>query len=325
MKELPLAGSPFYLIFSLSTIFVAVKVIEFLRRNTSPNDIRPLLLIYDGFLFGVFGVGLVIFFIASNFGSFIFSCSQTGFVYPISLNNELVTKHLVYTYIIVQVVSLGVQVLIAFGRSKTRARGITNSKGIVTSPTYWEASVFGDSFITLIHQTLWTSIVSYYLIVNPVGETLFEPLIDCLNHVFYYGCGILLVTEPVTFGSPSNKSNSKKRELFSSPPTSLKVKIRELARCVCFCAISAHTFYLQSSEGRCHPPSYDGKITNYQNLPAVVLSIYSAAFAAVNLIRLFGSLHETPSDGQKQVSGRIAPNKYRRVTRLTKIPVAMAN
>lgn len=318
MKQLPLAGSPFYLIFSLCTIFIAVKVIEFLRRNSNPKDIRPVLIIYDGFLFGVFGVGFVMFFVASNFGFFLFNCSKTGFVYPIELNNELVTKHLVYTFIIMQVVSLGNQILISFGRSKTRALCVTSSRGTVTLATYWEASIFGDSMITMIHQTIWTIILAHYLIVNPIGETLFEPLVDCLNYVFYYGCGILLVTEPV-----ANIKSSKKNKSSINEAISLKVKLREVARCACFCAISAHTFYLQSHEGRCHPPSSTGTVSNYHHVSAMVVSIYSAIFAAMNMIRVFTSLHvENFVAGRKGLNGKASTNlgnKYRRVTRLSKL------
>lgn len=324
MKELPLAGSPFYLVFSLVSIFVTVKVIEFLRRNSIPKDIRPLLLIYDGFLFGVFGVGFIIFFVASNFGSFLFSCSKTGSVFPIELSHELVTKHLVYTYISMLVVSLGNQILITFGRSKTRALRVTSSRGTVTLSPYWETAVFGESFITMVHQTIWTIIVTFYLIANPIGETMFEPLVDCINYVCYYGCAILLVTEPVTTTNVSNGKSSKKTSVSPLLPNSLKVKLREMARCVCFLFISAHTFYLQSHEGQCHPPSSSGKVLNYQTTSATVVSIYSAVFVAFNLIRLSTSSHSTPLEGKQngkvngKVSGATNPGaKYRRVTRLT--------
>ena len=329
IKQLPLASSPFYLIASLSIIFFAVKSIEFFRRNTNPNDIRPLLIIYDGFLFGVFGTGFIMFFVASNFGSFIFSCSRTGSTFRMELNQELVVKHLVYTYIIMLVVSLANQILITFGRSKTRALRISSSsRGAAHFANYWEANVFGDSFITLIHQSLWTIIVSYYLVTNPVGETLFEPLIDCLNYVFYYGCGILLVTERVPVNiSPRSKSSKKRDSSSFNPPISLKVKLREMARFVCFCAISVHTFYILSNQGHCHPPSSRGAVSNYHQIPATVVSIYSAIFAAINLIRIFGYFQDgvVPMNEKKQSNGKVSyPNKYRRVTRFTKIPVAVA-
>lgn len=131
-------------------------------------DIRPWQLIHDGFLFGVYGVAIPLFFSVNQFGPLLVSCGNSV------IENEYVeaaTKHLVFTYAIISYIHYLRPIIQALGNVQI------------------------DVGIDLVHHFIWSNLIIVYCAANPVGLTLLIPVIDCLVKVVHYGSSVLLVAQ----------------------------------------------------------------------------------------------------------------------------------
>ena len=181
LLTIPLFQSPFQYgsVFAFILILIAsvswtkkVSLASSSKINNSsvlPSvDIRPLQLIHDGFLFGVYGVAIPLFFSVNEFGPMLLSCSnriiENDFV-------EAATKHLVYTYAIISYIHYLRPIMQAIGNVQI------------------------DVGIDLLHHFIWSNVLIVYLAANPVGLTLLIAVIDCIVKVVHYGSSVLLVAQ----------------------------------------------------------------------------------------------------------------------------------
>lgn len=183
LLTIPLFQSPFHYgsIFAFILILIAsvswTKKVSSLASNGKGSkdtsvlpriDIRPLQLIHDGFLFGVYGVAIPLFLSVNEFGPMLFSCSNR------IIENEYlesVTKHLIYTYLMISYVHYLRPILQAIGNVQI------------------------DVGIDILHHFLWSNLLIIFSAANPTGITLLIPVIDAIVKVFHYGTSVLLVAQ----------------------------------------------------------------------------------------------------------------------------------
>lgn len=316
LLDLPFLSSPYYLLVTILGLITAVKTIEYTRRvsKSPPKDVRPILLIFYGFCFGVYGVGSLLFFTATEFGQMFFRCHHdesqtqqqqashlssgaTGSDYVNLKFQTDVIKHLNYIYLIQCVFNFGSFLIASFSGGASRKTKTTN--GYPDSVTLRFSVSPSDDAVELIHQSLWTVLITTYLVLNPIGVSLGVTMLDMLNRLVYHGLGVLMVTEP----SGPNAITSIK----------FKARTQEAVRCICFFFISVHGYYIYSlaSLDSCKPPGYPHEHHAYYGPIILVVSFYAAVVSAVAMIRIF-----SPENQEKKGS----QTNYR-ITRLSKIPV----
>jgi len=190
MTAFPILNSPLIfvtgIIVSLGTIFVA----QFFR-SLSPDqqsqqkpakgsqsndeggdkqdDIRPLLLIHDGFCFGVYGVATLIFLIVGNLGQPLYACNASKDANIDDLLSAAI-KHLTYVYLLISFVCFGHPLIQVLGGHSV------------------------DVLVDIFHHSIWSCLSAAYLTFNPVGLSLVLPILDCLGKVAHYGSSVLAVT-----------------------------------------------------------------------------------------------------------------------------------
>lgn len=87
MVEKPLLSSPFYYLGIIAWLMLFIRFIgpRIVASNPKKFDVdyRPFMLIYNGFLFGTYGVGIMLGFVVSNFGRDMMTCGLDHLEYNI--------------------------------------------------------------------------------------------------------------------------------------------------------------------------------------------------------------------------------------------------
>lgn len=181
LQSLPLFGSPYAFASIFAFIVILITSVTWTKQvslattgkvkaqHLLPSvDIRPLQLIHDGFLFGVYGIAIPMYFSVSEFGPLFFTCHRKVIVNDYV---EAAGRHLLYTYLLLSYVH--------YLRPLIQAL----------------ANVQLDIGIDLIHHTVWSNVLIVLTAANPVGRTLLIPVIDSFVKVFHYGTSVLLVSQ----------------------------------------------------------------------------------------------------------------------------------
>lgn len=172
LTKFPLLDSPFIypllLLLSVAIIYAFEhhQYKSHSRKGSINRDIRPLLLIHNGFCFGVYGVAILVLLIVPEFRKMPFSCNPPeGYYIP-----EIyiyAAKHLFYIYLLVTFVAFVRPLIQIWGRSPI------------------------EKLIDIYHHCIWSFICFLYVMFNPVGLSVALPTIDCLARAFEYGLSVL--------------------------------------------------------------------------------------------------------------------------------------
>lgn len=184
LQSLPLFSSPFAFVSIFVFIVILITSVTWTKKvslattdkvkstDILPSiDIRPLQLIHDGFLFGVYGISIPMYLSVSQFGHLFFSCHTKLIVNDYV---EAAGRHLLYTYLLLS--------YIHYLRPLVQAL----------------ANVKLDLTIDVIHHTIWSNLLILLTASNPVGRVLLIPVIDAFVKLFHYGSSVLLVSQNQT-------------------------------------------------------------------------------------------------------------------------------
>ena len=301
-RDFPLLDSPFYfltgIIVSLLTIqsakILQSKVSSSLKSSSSGSvksngsidskttsstslsvkkDIRPILLIHDGFCFGVYGIGVFMIYTVADFGRMFYTCNYS---YPITDFHTQAVVHLIYVYLLISFVCYGHPLIQVLGGHPV------------------------DVLVDLVHHSIWSCLLTVYMVFNPIGLSLVVPIIDCISKCVHYGSSVLAVTDP---------------------DSSVAAKWSNLCRTLTFAAIAGHSYLFNLYAGSCSKPT--SKSIPYENSVLLITCVYASTVAVVSFIRFLVAFSPffSASSIEKQVlsSGRT----LRKNVRLTNIPVTM--
>jgi hypothetical protein len=189
MQQFPLLESPIHFI---AAIFVSVAIIQIVKifkptykprkpvndpvvngnavktPSVSRKDIRPILLIHDGFCFGVYGIGVFMIAAVADFGRMFYTCNYSQ---PINDFHVQAITHLIYVYLLISFVCYGHPLIQVLGGRPV------------------------DVLVDLVHHSIWTAILFCYLSLNPIGLSLVIPIIDCVSKCVNYGSQVLSVSD----------------------------------------------------------------------------------------------------------------------------------
>lgn len=299
--QLPLLQSPILFLSCLLLSCLTVKIAQYfvMRRTAAPiakprksakgkssgdktsdavksrvliTDIRPFILVHNGFCFGVYGVGLLILLIQTYIGTLLFSCYDPSL--QITEFHEHCIKHAEYTYLIMTFVTFLEPLIKVLG-----------GKGI-------------DSVADLLHQSIWSFLLTIYVVLNPIGITMTTIVIDGIHNVIRYGSAVLSI------------QYRDKKEYN---------KAADAMRIVVFSLISAFSYHATSliQDKSCRVPI--SKEPAYKSQLFFPIAVYAAIVCAVSVIRLAARFlpPEIAIGKQALSSGR----SLRKSVRLTKIPV----
>ena len=181
LQSLPLFSSPFAFGSIFAFIVILITSVTWTKKvslaatgkvkaqRILPSvDIRPLQLIHDGFLFGVYGIAIPMYLSVSQFGHLFFACHTKVIVNDYV---EAAGRHLLYTYLLLSYIHYLRPLLQAI------------------------ANVQLDLGIDLIHHTIWSNLLILLTAANPVGRTILIPVIDSFVKLFHYGSSVLLVSQ----------------------------------------------------------------------------------------------------------------------------------
>lgn len=172
MLSFPFLSSPIYFLSLLSFVYLFITIIGPAIVSKDPKyyksfDYRPLMLIFNGFFFGVNGAGMMIAYFCTYYGQDMFDCSITP------RTNELrikATKHLAYVYLCILLFDFGKYVINIF-RGKYIPRGMK-----------------------LVHIGIWNCICFLTVAIWPASFTFVIGIGVMLHRVFYYGYLVMTVT-----------------------------------------------------------------------------------------------------------------------------------
>jgi hypothetical protein len=272
LRDLPLFESPLSFISLLLTISAVIliseqyikrrkRIIASLSKSASKSispclitDHRPITLIHNGFCFGVYGVALLLLITVTYYGKLLFSCDP---VVKFTEFHQNSLKHTLYTYLIMTF-AVFVDPL---------ARVLAGAKI--------------DHTIDILHQVIWSIILTGYTAVNPIGITMALVVIDAVHNVIKYGSAVLSINVP----------EDKKGNYY---------KAAEVIRIVFYCIISTHVYQVTSliKGNKCRPP-IAGKGHVYDPVFLFPVTVYAAIVIAVSVIRL-AALFLTPDVIGKQ-------------------------
>ena len=231
-------------------------------------DIRPLILVHNGFCFGVYGVGLLIMLTQTYFGQMLFSCDPSR---NITVFHQHCIKHTVYTYLIVTFACFLQPLITVLGGREV------------------------DIVVDLLHQTIWSLLLTVFVVLNPVGIPMTIVVIDAVHNVIRFGAAVLSIQQ-------DDKSGYN--------------KACDAIRIFTFSLVSAFSYHAASliQERSCRPPVAE---LEYQTQFFFPIAVYAAIVCAVSVFRLASRFLPTHAI-EKQVlsSGR----SLRKSVRLTKIP-----
>lgn len=199
MISFPFLTNPYYYMSLITSIIVFVKVIGplIMYSLTSPHnhisrsklmrmDIKPIMLIFNGLMFGFHGAAIFCALAVSSFGSDFFDCSIT----PLVHYNETIkysVKRGAYVYIIISLFSDYGKLFFNILRRKYH---LTPFK--------------------LIHKFIWSSLVLFSGVLWPASLTFFPAFLLFIHRTVYYAYLVLSVS-----GSDIRPRNMAKLKLIT--------------------------------------------------------------------------------------------------------------
>lgn len=174
LTRLPLFHSPLPYVSAILCCAALIPICRLISKSLNSSkskDVRAILLIHNGFCFGVYGVGLIILLTVSNFGHMLHTCQHTA---NITVFHQQVIKHVIYTYILMSIAAYIDPVIRAFGPQET------------------VASL--DVALDIVHRSIWSLLLALYALINPIGLTMTTVVFDCVHSVLHYGSAVLCVS-----------------------------------------------------------------------------------------------------------------------------------
>jgi len=278
MKQFPLLDSPFPFILG---VVISLFIIQFIRiirpvifKDNSKKDIRALLLIHDGFCFGCYGIGVPLITAVADFSRMLYTCNYST---PITEFHTQAISHLIYVYLLISFVCFGHPLIQVLGGHKV------------------------DVWVDIIHHSIWSLLLTCYMVFNPVGITLAIPIIDCVAKCVHYGSSVINV---------------------SNPESSAASKWSDLFRGLSFASIAVHSYLFNSIGKSCTKPTGNGSEL-YEHAVLLTTCVYSSVVAVASLTRLAASLYPQFVSSSIEKSVMSSGRTLRKNVRLTKIPVTM--
>lgn len=193
MIQLPLFHSPIIYVSSLIALCLLVQLVDWLfqfqttfcnanskKRWSILPDVRPILLVHNGFCFGVYGVALMILSTQSKLANLLYACEA-----PVITDfHQQAIKHTVYTYHLVSFAYLLDPLIRAIGQRRV------------------------DVAAQLVHQTAWSFLLMIYSCLNPVGITMGIVMLDAAHNVCRFGASVLSIADS-KHKDKSQRSGSK--------------------------------------------------------------------------------------------------------------------
>lgn len=172
MLSFPFLSSPFYFLTLLSLVYLFITIIGPAIVAKDPKyykslDYRPLMLIFNGFFFGVNGAGTLIAYFCTYYGHDMFDCSITPKTDELRIK---ATKHLAYVYLCILLFDFGKYIINIF-------RGKYTPKGM-----------------KLFHIGIWNCICFLAVSIWPASFTFVIGIGVMVHRVFYYGYLVMTVT-----------------------------------------------------------------------------------------------------------------------------------
>lgn len=172
MLAFPFVSTPFYFLILLSLVYLFITKIGPAIVAKDPLyyknfDYRPLMLIFNGFFFGVNGAGMMIAYFCTYYGQDMFDCSITPRTDSLRIK---ATKHLAYVYLCILLFDFGKYIINIF-------RGKYVPKGA-----------------KLVHIGIWNCICFLTVALWPASFTFVIGIGVMLHRIFYYGYLVMTVT-----------------------------------------------------------------------------------------------------------------------------------
>lgn len=172
MLSFPFVSTPYYFLILLSFVYLFITTIGPWIVSKRPSyyqkfDYRPLMLIFNGFFFGVNGAGMMIAYFCTYYGQDMFDCTITPRTDQIRIK---ATKHLAYVYLCILLFDFGKYIINIF-------RGKYVPKGI-----------------KLVHIGLWNCICFLTVVLWPASFTFVIGIGVMAHRIFYYGYLVMTVT-----------------------------------------------------------------------------------------------------------------------------------
>lgn len=207
LAQLPFFDSPVVYVSGLVSVSLIILLLRSIiggpksseRTNRKPvssmwSDVRPILLIHNGFCFGVYGVGLLILLTQSQLGNLLHACHAPA----VTEFHQQAVKHTVYTYHLVSFACLVDPVIRVMGRRSL--------------------DVAGD----IVHQVSWSFLLFLYSCLNPIGIPVSIVILDACHNVLRFGYSVLVIAdssaqpEPLVSRTAGSKFGDGMRALFFS-------------------------------------------------------------------------------------------------------------
>ena len=160
-----------YPLLSLTT-FCLILVSDIITRNSrnkSTTDYRPFALLYSGFFFGVYGIGLPLLYVTTRGGSDLFACDAMPHNRRDIASSAL--KYLLSSFLMLMVVDMGIFIVRILNRKRIQMH-------------------------QLIHHTVWMIVLSYAIVLHPVGFTIFAAACHVTNKMIGYAFLVLCFQHP---------------------------------------------------------------------------------------------------------------------------------
>lgn len=175
-----------------------------LSLSKSPADFKPFLLILNGFLFGIFGVGIPIALVCTQSGYDMFSCDATPAVDDIKTK---AVKHLGMVYLVIMLSDFAYPLccLLRLPSISASSSPSPSSWPFFSSPTrsYWTINLH------LGHVTLWLILQLVEIIVYPGGFSIFTGFMIMIHRTYFYGY-LVMTTASAAVSPQSLKTKWRK-------------------------------------------------------------------------------------------------------------------
>lgn len=300
MKRFPLLDSPLKIVLGVIISVAIIQVFKilkpFLRANKSSaqsvnngvnngnsksvklstssttKDIRPILLILDGFCFGCYGIAVFLITAVADFGRMFYTCN---YPHHISDFHVQAITHLIYVYLLISFVCYGHPLIQVLGGHPV------------------------DVLVDIVHHSIWTCLVFFYLSVNPVGLSLVIAVIDSITKSVHYGSQVLAVSEKDSM---------------------VAVKWNNFFRALMFGITAVHSYYFNVYSSSCSRPSTGSA---YEPILLTITCLYASTVTVISATRLLVSVASSFSASSIEKQVLSSGQTLRKNVRLTKIPVTM--
>lgn len=148
--------------------------------SQSSPDLKPFLLILNGFLFGIFGVGIPIVYVCTQSGYDMFSCDATPSVDDVKTK---AVKHLGMVYLVIMLSDFiyPLTCLLRLPSINSSQRQSSSVKVPSLTRNYWMIN------LQLAHVTFWLILQLLEIIVYPGGFSIFTGFMIMIHRTYFYG------------------------------------------------------------------------------------------------------------------------------------------